>query len=177
MLRGYQPALTARQASAMDHGMTREHNTTSAVDITQLRLRDAHAFAPILAAYVQSLKRGAPRRPDEFYAETLLQDRSAEIIGARIDGQLVGFALFFDLPDPVTGARSGQVDHLFVAHEFRNLGIARALIDTLIDDADNRGWSRIVLIAPQQPDDGRKLYEKLAAKAGFSAYELKIHQR
>ena len=34
------------------------------IDIQILRLKDAHAFAPLLAAYSQALKRGAPRRPD-----------------------------------------------------------------------------------------------------------------
>jgi hypothetical protein len=50
-------------------------STPKNIDISLLRLNDAHQFSPLLAAYVQSLKRGAPRRPDDFYAETLLQDR------------------------------------------------------------------------------------------------------
>ncbi len=32
-----------------------------AIDIAQLRLKDALDFAPLLAAYAQALKRGAPR--------------------------------------------------------------------------------------------------------------------
>jgi hypothetical protein len=47
--------------------MTKDH----AVDIALLHLRDAHEFAPLLASYAQALKRGAPRRPDDFYAEHL----------------------------------------------------------------------------------------------------------
>ena len=77
------------------------------IDINPLRLKDAHVLAPLLAAYTQSLKRGAPRRPDEYYAETLLQDRAVEVVGASLDGELVGFALFYDLPDPVSGMRHG----------------------------------------------------------------------
>jgi|GEM_PF-4219369 len=49
--------------------MTKDH----AVDIALLHLRDAHEFAPLLASYAQALKRGAPRRPDDFYAEHLLK--------------------------------------------------------------------------------------------------------
>lgn len=86
--------------------MTKDH----AVDIALLHLRDAHEFAPLLASYAQALKRGAPRRPDDFYAEHLLQDRAAEALGARVDGNLVGFVIFYDLPEPVTGLRAGQVD-------------------------------------------------------------------
>ena len=38
-------------------------DTPKNIDISLLRLNDAHHFSPLLAAYVQSLKRGAPRRP------------------------------------------------------------------------------------------------------------------
>ena len=50
------------------------------IDIGLLHLNDAHELAPLLASYVQSLKRGAPRRPDEFYAEQLLQDRMVRLL-------------------------------------------------------------------------------------------------
>lgn len=153
-------------------------NTPDNIDISLLRLNDAHQFSPLLAAYVQSLKRGAPRRPDDFYAETLLQDRAAQIFGARLDGELVGFAMFYDLPDPVTGMRCGQVDHLYVSHLHRNMGIAQAMIDMLSEESDARGWSRLVLNAPRLPEDGRKLYEKIAAKADFSSWEIRFdHSR
>ncbi|MGN6549102.1 MAG: GNAT family N-acetyltransferase [Pararhizobium sp.] len=140
------------------------------IDITPLRFADALVLAPLLAAYAQALKRGAPRRPDRFYAERLLQDPTAELLGARIAGRLVGFVVFYDLPEPVTGARFGQVDHLYVEHGYRNLGIGKALIDMLGDQADARGWARLVLNAPRFPEDGRKLYEKLAVKADGTSW-------
>ncbi len=143
------------------------------IDISLLRLRDARDLAPLLAAYAQALKRGAPRRPDEFYAEALLQDRTAEVMGARLDGELVGFAIFTDLPDPVTGLRCGQVDHLYVHHDHRKKGIAKALIDVLADQAEERGWSRLALNAPRQPEEGRKLYEQIAAPADWTAFVIR----
>ncbi len=146
------------------------------IDIGLLHLNDAHELAPLLASYVQSLKRGAPRRPDEFYAEQLLQDRSAQIFGARLDGQLVGFVMFYDLPDPVTGMRQAQVDHIYVGHEHRGLGIARAMIDMLADLADTHGWSRLMLNAPRLPEDGRKLYEKIASAADHTSWQLTFDQ-
>lgn len=142
------------------------------IDISLLRLRDARELAPLLAAYAQALKRGAPRRPDEFHAESLLQDRTAEIIGARLDGALVGFAIFTDLPDPITGLRCGQVDHLYVHHDHRSKGIAKALVDLLADQAEERGWSRLALNAPRQPEDGRRLYEQIASPADWTSYVI-----
>ena len=147
------------------------------IDILLLRLKDARELAPLLAAYAQALKRGAPRRPDEFYAESLLQDRTAEIMGARLDGDLVGFAIFTDLPDPVTGLRCGQVDHLYIHHDHRKKGIARALIDLLADQAEERGWSRLSLNAPRQPEEGRKLYERIAVPSDWTSHVIRFETR
>jgi GNAT superfamily N-acetyltransferase len=147
--------------------------STPQIDISLLRLKEARDLAPLLAAYAQALKRGAPRRPDEFYAETLLQDRTAEVLGARIDGVLVGFAVFTDLPDPLSGLRCGQVDHIYVHHDHRKKGIAKALIDLLSDQAEERSWSRLVLNAPRQPEDGRRLYEQIAAPADWNSFVIR----
>jgi len=147
--------------------------TSSAkIDISLLRLNNARELAPLIAAYAQSLKRGAPRRPDEFHAESLLQDRAAQLLGAWVDGALVGFLVFFDLPDPVTGMRVGQVDHLFVHHEQRRKGIARAMLDVLSEEGESRGWSRMVLNAPRQPEESRKLYDGLASNADWLSYVI-----
>lgn len=150
--------------------MTQDH----AIDISLLHLRDARELAPLLADYAQALKRGAPRRPDEYYAEKLLQDRSAELLGARLDGVLVGFVIFYDLPEPVSGMRAGQVDHIYVHHDHRKKGIAKALIDVLADKAEERSWSKLALNAPRQPEDGRKLYEQVAATADWSSFVIRF---
>ena len=151
-----------------------EQPTAHNIDISLLGLAHAHELAPLLADYVQALKRGAPRRPDDFYAETVLQDATVNVLGARLDGKLVGFAIFHDLPDPVSGLRSGVVDHLFVHNDHRGQGIARALIDLLVDEAESRGWVRLVLNAPRQPEDGRKLYEQIAAPADWTSHVIRF---
>ena len=144
------------------------------IDIAQLRLGDAPEFAPLLADYVQALKRGAPRRPDKFYAETLLQDRTAEILGARVDGRLVGFLIFTDMPEPVSGMRCGTCDHIYVHHDFRAKGIAKALLDLLADQAEERGWMKLMLNAPRQPEDGKKLYEQVAVPADWTSFVIRF---
>lgn len=147
---------------------------TTATEISHLRLGDALELAPLLAAYAQALKRGAPRRPDRFYAEQLLQDRTAELIGARVEGRLIGFLIFYDLPEPVSGARCGQVDHVYVADDYRKLGVARAMIDVLAEESESRGWSKLVLNAPRRPQDGRRLYEKIAVKADSTSWIIRF---
>jgi GNAT superfamily N-acetyltransferase len=147
-----------------------------AIDISLLRLKDARDLAPLIANYAQALKRGAPRRPDQFYAERLLQDRTAELLGARIDGALVGFCIFYDLPEPVSGQRCGMTDHVYVHHDYRGRGIAKAMIDVLADQGEERGWAKLMLNAPRRPEDGRKLYEQIAAPADWTSYIIRYDQ-
>ncbi|MHC5305965.1 GNAT family N-acetyltransferase [Bartonella sp. LJL80] len=154
--------------------MASKNQTPHAVEISLLRLKDAHLLAPLLASYAQALKRGAPRRPDEFYAEQLLQDRTAEVLGARLDGELVGFVIFYDLPEPVSGLRAGQVDHIHVHHAHQGKGIAKAMIDLLCDRAEDRGWTKLVLNAPRLPEDGKKLYEQIAAKGDWAGFVIRF---
>jgi GNAT superfamily N-acetyltransferase len=143
-----------------------------AIDIDKLGPADARDLAPLLAAYVQALKRGAPRAADQYYAQQLLEDRAAEFLGARIDGELVGFILYYDLPDPVTGMRAGLADHLYVHHARRGDGIAKALVDVLADQGAARGWSRLMLNAPRKPDTGRRVFEAVAAPADWHSFVL-----
>ena len=108
------------------------------IDIERLRLGDARDLAPLISAYNQSLFRGPPGAPDTYYAEQLLQDRTAEVLGARLNGRLVAFVIFYDLPDVWTGMRSGLADHIYVDHQHRRKGIAKAMIEAAEADGSLR---------------------------------------
>jgi GNAT superfamily N-acetyltransferase len=144
------------------------------IDTAPLSLDDAHDLAPLVAAYAQDRRRGAPGAADEFYAEILLKDRTAEIIGARIGGKLVGFAVFFDLPDTMSGKRAGQLDDLFVDHDARGKGAGRALIEALTAEARRRGWTQLRWVVPEKPAGARQLAEAFGEKAGVAAYVVPL---
>jgi GNAT superfamily N-acetyltransferase len=147
------------------------------IETSRLTLADAHALAPLVAAYTQDRKRGAPRAADEYYAELLLKDRAAEILGARIGGRLVGFAVFFDMPDTMTGMRAGQLDDLYVDHDARGKGAGRALIDALVAEAKRRGWTQLRWVVPEKPAGARRLAERFAEPAGVANYVIRIEPK
>ncbi|HET9534407.1 MAG TPA: GNAT family N-acetyltransferase, partial [Mesorhizobium sp.] len=99
---------------------------------------------------------------------------TAEILGARVDGRLVGFLIFTDMPEPVSGMRCGTCDHIYVHHDFRAKGIAKALLDLLADQAEERGWMKLMLNAPRQPEDGKKLYEQVAVPADWTSFVIRF---
>jgi GNAT superfamily N-acetyltransferase len=148
----------------------------SEIDIRRLAMTDAHDLAPLVAAYAQDRKRGAPRRPDHYYAELLLTDRTAEIIGARQGGKLVGFAVFFDLPDTMTGMRAGQLDELYVDHDARSQGIGRALVDALAEEGRQRGWTHLRWMVPKKPASAGRLAEALAEPGEWANYAIRIER-
>ena len=180
---GRQPRLSTRDPRLTPRAVRRRWSgmslpaTVPDIEIGALRLRDARELAPLLAAYNQAMFRGAPGAPDTYYAEQLLQDRTGEILGARLNGELVAFLVFYDLPDPWTGMRAGLADHVFVDQRHRRKGIAKAMVDLLADEADARGWSRLVLHAPRHGGSGRHLYEKVAGPADWSSYVIRFIDR
>ena len=147
------------------------------VVIVSLSLKDAHELAPLIAACVQDRKRGAPRPPDEYYAELLLKDRNAEVIGARRHDRLVGYAVYFDLPDTMTGMRTGQLDDLFVLQDARGQKIGQALLDALVAEGAARGWQRIRWMVPEKPETARQFAERLAGQGEWLAYSVPVVRR
>lgn len=112
----------------------------SKIDIKILEQNAAQELAPLISAYAQERKRGAPRQPDLFYAETLLNDRTAEVLGAYTGDKLAAFATFFDLPETISGKRVGHVDILYVDLDSRNQGITKAMLEALAAIGDERNW-------------------------------------
>ena len=146
----------------------------SKISIKTLGPDDAPALAPLIAEYAQALKRGAPRRPDQYYAERILGDRTAQVIGAETDGRLVGFAIFFDLPEIITGLRTGQLDEIYVHPDARSQGIGRHMIEWLVSEGSRRGWAQLRWIVPGKNAPAVALYDKIAEPADWKGYIIQV---
>lgn len=143
--------------------------------IRPLTPKDAAALAPLLAAYSAALLGRDPLPADETYAAKLLSDDEpvASVLGAEIDGRLVGFALYYDLPEAISGLRAGQLDDLFVDRAARGAGVARALIARLVEIGEARGWMHLRwMVPPTNP--ATALYERIAERAPWRSYVVKI---
>jgi GNAT superfamily N-acetyltransferase len=135
---------------------------------------DANKLAPLIAENAQALRRGAPRRPDEYYAERILGDKAAEVLGAFIGEELIGFAVYFDLPELITGLRMGQLDHIYVHPDHQNQGIGSKMIDSLVDEGKTRGWLHLRWIVPGKNTPAVALYEKIAEPDHQKSYIIPI---
>ena len=144
------------------------------IDIRALGPDDALKLAPLIAENAQALKRGAPRRPDAFYAERILGDKNAEVLGAFADGKLIGFAVYFDLPELITGLRIGQMDDIYVHPDHRNQGTGRKMIEALVIEGQSRGWMHLRWIVPGKNTPAVALYEKIAEPDHRKSYVIPI---
>ncbi|WP_346912118.1 GNAT family N-acetyltransferase [uncultured Roseibium sp.] len=146
----------------------------SKTDIRAIRSDEAHKLAPLIAENAQALKRGAPRRPDDYYAERILADKTAEVIGAFQEDQLIGFAVFFDLPELITGLRIGQLEDIYVHPDFQKQGIGRKMVETLVAEGQSRGWLHLRWLVPGKNVPAVTLYEKLAEPDHRKSYVIPI---
>jgi len=146
----------------------------SKTDIRAIRSDEAHKLAPLIAENAQALKRGAPRRPDDYYAERILADKTAEVIGAFQKDQLVGFAVFFDLPELITGLRIGQLEDIYVHPDSRRQGIGRKMVETLVAEGQSRGWLHRRWRVPGKNVPAVTLYETIAEPDHRKSYVIPI---
>ncbi|MFC3692695.1 GNAT family N-acetyltransferase [Chenggangzhangella methanolivorans] len=146
------------------------------LDIRALTPDDADLFAPLLAAYSDALLgREAPSAPDEPYARKLLSDEEpvANVAGAFLDGRLVGFALYYDLPEAISGLRAGQLDDLYVRPDARGNGVAQKLIAGLVEEGERLGWMHLRWMVPEK-NPAAALYERIAEAAPWRNFVIKI---
>jgi GNAT superfamily N-acetyltransferase len=142
--------------------------------IRHLLPADALALSELLADYVTETRRGAPRRPDQYYVEKLLTEPEVEAVGAWSGEDLIGFAIFFDLPEIVTGRRMGQVDELFVCLQHRRKGVATRLLHALEEEGRRRGWGEVRWTAPHGSISGKAWSERRGLPARGETYRLEL---
>ncbi|GLK66490.1 GNAT family N-acetyltransferase [Hansschlegelia plantiphila] len=139
----------------------------------RLQASDAVRLAPLVAAYSGALLGREAGAPDAPYVATLLAEPMVGIAGAELDGELVGFALYYDLPEAISGRRAGQLDDLYVDPARRGLGIARALVARLVEEGEALGWVHLRWMVPEA-SPAAALYDRIAERAPWRNYVIRI---
>lgn len=149
--------------------------TAAGGDLVLRRLgqTDVERLAPLVACYAGALLGREPEAPDPDYISRLMAEPVVEIAGAERTGELVGFALYYDLPEAISGRRAGQLDDLFVRPEARGGGIAQALIAHIVAQGEVRGWIHLRWMVPIESPAGA-LYDRIAERAPWRNYVIRI---
>ncbi len=83
----------------------------------------------------------------------LLRRRDADLFVAEIEGEIAGYAVFWAVLD------QGELGNVASAPDFRRRGVARALIDAVLERAAERGVREVFLEVRISNDGARRLYE------------------
>jgi GNAT superfamily N-acetyltransferase len=84
---------------------------------------------------------------------------------AEVDGQSVGFALYFKNFSTWLGKRGIYLEDLYVRPEFRGRGIGQSLLSHLAQICVDNGYLRFEWWVLDWNEDARKLYDHLGARA------------
>jgi histidinol-phosphate aminotransferase len=124
--------------------------TVSETTASGLTIRPAtQADAPLLAALVlelavyEQLEHQAKARPEDFCRDLFGPDKVAEAVVAEVDGQPVGFALYFFTYSTFEGRPSLYLEDLYVRPSHRKHGHGKALLLSLARLAVERGCARM----------------------------------
>lgn len=143
------------------------------VTLRRLVAHDAVALASLLAAYGDEMRHGQGAGANALArADALIADPIAEVLGGFLGDELVAFAVFFDLPEAISGGRSGQLDDLYVLPAARGKRLAQRLIAAIADTGRSRAWIHLRWLVPEDNPDAIRAYARFAEPAGWKSYVL-----
>jgi GNAT superfamily N-acetyltransferase len=88
---------------------------------------------------------------------------AAEVVLAKIDGNSIGFALYFTTFSTFVGRPGIWLEDLFVLPEFRHRGIGQALLRAVASTAVKRNCGRLEWSVLDWNEPAIQLYRKLGA--------------
>lgn len=129
-------------------------------------------FIQELATYEQLLDQVIA---DEATLETwLFDEHKAEVLFACIDGKEIGFALFFHNFSTFLGRAGLYLEDLYILPQYRGQGYGKALFQTLIAIALQRGCGRMEWWCLDWNTSSIAFYESMGAEAmhDWTVYRL-----
>jgi GNAT superfamily N-acetyltransferase len=104
---------------------------------------DAEALNDMIAAFAAYERLPNQSTADSLRGELTRPDRVFEAVLAFLDGKPVGFAVFFHTYSTFAARRGLYLEDIYVREDFRNKGIATALLRFIAKTAVERNLGRV----------------------------------
>ena len=126
--------------------------------------RDAAQVAELLRAigWFQHIEAEPPEataaRVQRHLAQCLADDSHTIYVAVAEEGEIVGYAAAHWLPCLFLPGPEGFISELFVREEARGAGVGKALLASVIRDAQERGCCRLQLVNYKSRDSYRRAF-------------------
>ena len=94
---------------------------------------------------------------------------------SSIEGELIGFMHFREMPSPLRGSLVGFLDDLYVHPNHRGFGAVQLLFKELKRIARQNGWSYVRWITATDNHRARAVYDKISDTIDFVTYQMPSH--
>jgi GNAT superfamily N-acetyltransferase len=130
---------------------------------------------PLIAGY-QTFYGAEPNteRNRRFFARFLHPSDEGLLLGAWVDGELVGFANLYWFFSSTKAEETVLMNDLFVQDGLRGKGIGRALIQSALDETRRRGAAHLEWFTAPDNARAQRLYDSVpgAGRSIWYAYEI-----
>lgn len=129
------------------------------ISVRPAQSKDAAIVACLVHALLDELSGGKPPAIEGVteVAEAALSEQSVVAAIAYADDEPVGVMTLNECVAIYAGGKFGEISELYVRQDMRSKGIAQQLLDYAQQEARARGWTRIEVGAPGQPEWHRTL--------------------
>ena len=94
-------------------------------------------------------------------------------IGVKsVEGKLIGFMHFREMPSPLRGILVGFLDDLYIHPNHRGSGAVQVLFKELKTIASENGWPYVRWITASDNHRARAVYDKISGAIDFVTYQM-----
>ena len=94
-------------------------------------------------------------------------------IGVKsLEGELIGFMHFREMPSPLRGSLVGFLDDLYIHPKHRGSGAVEVLFKELKTIASENGWPYVRWITASDNHRARAVYDKISGTIDFVTYQM-----
>ena len=93
---------------------------------------------------------------------------------SSIEGELIGFMHFREMPSPLRGSLIGFLDDLYVHPNHRGTGAVQCLFKELKSIATQNDWPYVRWITATDNHRARAVYDKISNTIDFVTYQMPI---
>ncbi len=147
------------------------------VEIAPILTEEFEEVLPLIAAYQRfyEVEEIDEERNRVFFRRFLAPSEDGLLLGARLDGRLVGYACLYWYFSSTQATETVLMNDLYVEESAREGGVGRALIEATAKVARERGVPAIEWSTAPDNHTAQRLYDSTGAqRSEWFSYELRV---